>query len=287
MGTSSSYPGPKGVNPLLPPWADDADLRAPDQSQPLLPPPEPLRDPDAPVGTPDPSPLPPLSLPEIPWSVPKGSLSRAVNSGGNPRAALGGYVRASGGAGGAALRARSGRRTFTRAANFLGIASHSGFTGAARQTLGLVRLVGQDVQTILVDLASRLAPAGATNEEAAARSALLSTFATFAETLEAEGRGPDSLDHLDARAVESVLRGFVTNYVAERFLQELDLRIHQGRISLEDASEMFRSVKETIRATVAVDFSGIDVTTFDWESPAGRNRAERIFREAYSLIEGL
>jgi hypothetical protein len=185
------------------------------------------------------------------------------------------------------LRARSGRRTFAKTAIFLGIASRNGLTGAARQVLGLGRLVGQDIHTILLSLADRLAPVGATNEEAAARSALLTTFATFAEALEAEGGDPDSLDHLDSRAIESVLRDFVTNYVADRFLQELDLRIHQGRVSLEDASAVFRSIKETIRATVVVDFRGIDVTTLDWDGPDGRGRAERIFREAYSLIEDL
>lgn len=289
MGTSASYAGPKGTNPLLPPWADDGDSGAPQPPPPPLPssPPGPSPDPSAPGTTPTPPPSSPTPLPEIPWSVPKRSLSRAVNSGGNPRAALGRYVRASGGAGPAAQRARSGRRTFARTANFLGAASRSGFSGAAREVLGLVRLVGRDAHTILLDLASRLAPVGATNEEAAARAALLSTFATFAEGLEAPGGNVDSLDHLDAKAIESVLRDFVTGYVAERFLQELDLRIHRGRISVEDASDVFRGVKETIRATVAVDFRGIDVTTFDWESPGGRDRAERIFREAYSLIEDL
>lgn len=287
MGTSGSYGGPKGTNPLLPPWADDGDSGAPQQPAPVPVSPSPAPDPNGPPDMPAPPPPPPTSLPDIPWSIPKSSLSRAVNSGGSPRAALGRYVRASGGASGAALRARSARRTFARTAKFLGVASRSGFSGAARQALGLVRLVGRDVYTILLDLASRLAPAGATSEEAAARSALLATFATFAEALDALGGSIDSLDHLDASAIESVLRDFVTNYVAERFLQELDLRIHSGRISVEDASSFFRGVKETIGATVAVDFRGIDVTTFDWDSPGGRDRAERIFREAYSLIEDL
>ncbi len=288
MGTSGSYAGPKGTNPLLPPWADDGDSGAPQSATPQPPvPPDPAPDPNASPDTPDPPPLPPTSIPDIPWSIPKSSLSRAVNSGGSPRAALGRYVRASGGASAAALRARSGRRTFARTANFLGVASRSGLSGAARQALGLLRLVGRDVHTILLDLASRLAPVGATNEEATARSALLATFATFAEALVEQGGNIDSLDHLDAGSIKSVLRDFVTNYVAERFLQELDLRIHRGRISVEDASSVFRGVKETIRATVAVDFRGIDVTTFNWETPGGRELAERIFREAYSLIEDL
>lgn len=285
MGTSSSYAGPKGSNPLLPPWADDGDPDLPG-AQPLPASPLGPSDGSAPPAPPLPSPPPPTPLPQISWSVPKSSLSRAVNTGESPRAALGRYVRASGGASAAAQRARSGRRTLAKTANFLGIASRVGLAGAARQALGLTRLVGQDIQTILLDLASRLSPAGATIEEAAARSALLVTFVAFAETLEAQNLDA-AFDHLDARAIEFVLRDFVTNYVAERFLQELDLRIHRGRISVEEAGGVFREVKETIRATVAFDFRGINVTTFDWEGPNGRDCAERIFREAYNLIEDL
>ncbi|MEO6323474.1 MAG: hypothetical protein ABIQ65_02475 [Thermoanaerobaculia bacterium] len=223
----------------------------------------------------------------MPWSVPKSTLSRAVNTGAGPRGALGSYVRASGGGGAAAQRARSGRRTLAKAGTFLGLASRIGIAGAARQILGLTRLVGQDLHTILLDLASRIAPAGATNEDAVARSATLASFDAFADELKSQGLGPDALDHVDARAIESVLRDFVMNYISERFLQELDLRIHRGRISVEDASDVFRDVKDTIRATVTWDFRDVDLTTFDWEGPEGRARAERIFREAYSLIEEL
>jgi len=217
--------------------------------------------------------------------MPKGTFSRAVNSGLSPRSALGRYVRASGGARTAARRAYAGRRTFTRAATFLGLVSRGGLTYAAREALALAQLVGQDIHTVLLDVASRLAPVGATNEDAVARSAVLATFDAFADTL--AGQGIEALDHLDASAVESLLREYVTNYIAQRFLQELDLRIHRGRITVKDATAVFREVKDVIRATVAVDFRSVDVKTFDWESPGGRAMCEGIFREAYDLIEHL
>ena len=283
MGTSSSYGGPGGTNALLPPWADESGSDSggpptgPDQGLP----PQPL-----PVQPPD----EPEPVPEVPWRIPKSRVTRAAHAAEGRRVTLlrssfKGYVRASGGGGAAAQRARAGRRAFARSASFLSLASQVGFGGAARQIFGLQQLVGRDVHTVLVDIAGRVAPPGAMNEEAAARAATISAFSEFAEDLISQDRGLDALDHLDSPMIADVLRRVISNYVTERFLQELVIQVERSRISTADAEQMLSSVRDLIQETVRIDFRDIDVATFDWRGAAGRERVERIFREAYSLLE--
>src|SRR6266704_3835211 len=125
MGTSSSYSGPTGTTPLLPPWAEDPVA------------PRPLDGEGSSTAEPEPQGMD-IPLPHISWRVPKAALSRlasgvAIGLGAATLASLGrSYVQASGGARAAADSARAGRASSARLGGFLADGVRNGFQEAAR-----------------------------------------------------------------------------------------------------------------------------------------------------------
>lgn len=291
MGTSKSYPGPSGRNPLIPPGADEGgglpDVGSP-PTEPALPvvpgtPVQPTADRDAVPS--------PAAQPAIPWSVPKAALTRAANGrgagvGGGVGRALRDHVRAHGGPRQAVRRAQSGRESTASVAGFLGHVARSGFVEAAR-AIGLGHVIGRDATAVLSEVVDHLAPAGALLEEAAARRAVIDTFSELAREYDVRAAGVEALDRLDAAGVAAAVLRMVANYITERFKQLLVSRVERSSASLPAAERLLREVKSLIRAAVAYDFRGVDVVALDWRDTTGRAMVERIFTDAYNQLETL
>jgi hypothetical protein len=284
MGTSSSYGGPTGRNPLLPPWADSGDAGPNETAQGggngppdngSVPPTE-----ESPTPT-----VPPVTMPSVSWSGPKGIITRIANGNTSAsfRSASRSYVRAHGGSRTAARSSSSGRATTTKLGGFLAGVVRTGVTEAAR-TLGLRDLVGLDAQSLLAAFIDLLAPVGALIEEAIARKALIETMSELFERYDVETDGPEALDRMDENGMREVVVLSVTNYVNERFQQELVNCVERGSVSEREANELIDEAKDFIAGVVEIDLEGVDLVAFDWEGEEGRRFVENIYQTAYSLL---
>lgn len=294
MGTSSSYGGPSGRNPLLPPWASEPSGQP--SPSPPVPPPSINQDGTNPnpaqqgndgeqIQTPSVAPFR-LPIPSVSWRGPKGIVSRMANGGGGSwKSASRSYTRAHGGSGASARSASSGRAATGRLGGFLADVARGGVTEAARR-LGLRDLVGRDAQSLLAAFIDLLAPAGALLEEAVARMALIETLSELFDRFEVESKGISALDALDSDGVTEVVALSVSNYVNERFQQELVNCIERGAVSEEDANQLMDEAKDFITGIVALDIEGIDVLNFDWDGAEGKAFVESVFQSAYSLLGG-
>ncbi len=285
MGTSSSYPGPTGRNPLLPPWADEQPLPPPDET-----PDEGNEEPPAGDADDEPQDVAPQDGPALPdplvsWRAPKSTMTRWVR--GSGPASLGSvarsYMRASGGPRGASAASRQGRAATARIGGFLADGLRNGFAQAARN-LGLQDFVGRDAQFVLASFIDLLAPDGALREGAAARKAVIETMSELFGRFDVETNGLGALDSLDSAGMLELVEVSVTNYVNERFQQELVFRIEQGAISEGDANDLSAEVKGFIASVVRIDLGGIDPMALDWQGPRGTAFVERVYRAAYSLF---
>lgn len=284
MGTSSSYPGPTGPNPLLPPWADPIPPDEPPVSEPFDEPGEPNENnenPDSDVSSPDQNPV----KPPVSWSSPKRHVGRMADgkSTASPRSTARSYVRASGGARTAATAATSGRSTTSRLGGFFADAARIGFVEAARR-LGVGDLIGRDVQYVLASLVDLIAPDGALREEAAARKALIETMSDIFERFDVEDNGFESLDTIGVEGMAEIVELSVTNYINERMQQELVFRIEQGTLAEAEANSVCEELRDFISGIVKLDFKGVDLLTMDWNTD-GKRLIDNIYVTAYSLIE--
>lgn len=271
----------------MPPWADEQPLSPPGETPDEgneEPPPD---DADADSELQDAGPYDGTTLPEpaVSWRAPKSTMTRWVRSSGP--ASLGSvarsYVGASGGPRGASAASRQGRAATARIGGFLADGLRNGFARAARN-LGLQNFVGRDAQFVLASFIDLLAPVGALREDAAARKAVIETMSELFVGLDVEANGLDALDSLDPAGMLELVQISVTNYVNERFQQELVFRIEQGAISEREANDLSGEVKGFIAGIVRIDLGGIDPMALDWQGPQGTAFVERIYRAAYSLF---
>ena len=278
MGTSKSDPGPTGDMPLLPPWAPE-----------LPEPPEPpeddqddLLEPAAPQDLFDDTPR---------WTPPRKAMNRLAGSAsGGARArreaatAVGGVVRALGGARGATRRAVAGRETAGRLAAFFATAATEGVAGAVR-LFSLEAYLGAPVEVFLGALLDALAPDGGLTEDAVARAAAADTVDDLFDRLGVTSGGLEALDQLTSEVVGTALQLFIANYALRRALQTLSNRIEERAVTPERAVRVERLVREYVHDTVAFDIGGRDSATVDWRGAEGRALVTRVFEDAFALLE--
>lgn len=295
MGTSKSYGGPADISRLLPAWALPADAPpvAADPSQgggdPAVAPADPAARPPAAPGVASPAAAPaPTS-----WRSARTAIGKAVHGTGSGSSASGRrdyratgrrYVAARGGAKKAAQGAVAGRRATAALAGFLSSIPSSGFT-VALDKLGLADLAGQSVDAVLAAITNALSPQGATLEEAAARHATAETLADLYEKWGAQDGGLERLQDMTPDDVRGAVKESVSSYVFHRWALDLGAAIERGAVSAKQAVTMEREMRQYIRDTLVLELRGTDVLSVDWSGHAGRDLVEKIYQDAYALIE--
>jgi len=231
-----------------------------------------------------PSPAPPVATP---WKSARIAMTSFSRHGGAERARVAGqrYVRARGGSRAAASTASTGRSATANLGGFLSNVASSGFTEAARN-LGLTLLVGQSVTSVLNAILNVLAPPGASNEEAVARRATAEVLTELFERHAVEEQAIERLNSMSANDVAAATEKSVAAYIYQRWLLELGKKIEEGAYSDREAVRMEREVKEYVRHLVTIDLQGRNILTIDWNGVDGQQFCERIFQEAYALLEG-
>lgn len=282
MGTSNSNIGPKNHSPLLPPWAPEPPVTPPetsdaDDTQDDIPTDEVNNDvnkKDIPVF--DDLPKARRRLTAYTKNRNKQSFNNAISS----------YVKSYGGARKVSKTAISGIAAGGRFAGFLSDISRQGFNETLGN-LGLERYEGESLDFILAKIADVIAPSGATNEEAAAREAIIDALEYIYDTYELEDKELTALENLQKEDMESVLKEYVSSYIFNRWLHELGLKIEASATSTREIVEIEKEAQEYIREAVKLDFTQKDILKTNFNSNEGRQLMNNIFEEAYLLIEDL
>ena len=156
---------------------------------------------------------------------------------------------------------------------------------AAVRALGLTSFAGKSAAQVFAEIANLLAPSGATLEEAAARCALDDALFSLYERYDLEDGNLSRLDAMDADAIRDAIQATIDSYIFHRWLQELSDRIEANAISADQALQLEREVRSYVRDAVSLDLAGVDVLTMNWNSAAANGIVERIYQEAFSLLE--
>jgi hypothetical protein len=194
------------------------------------------------------------------------------------------YVRAHGGARAATTAAFSGRSAVSSLGTFLGSGLARGFSEAVR-SLGIDPFLGRSADALLVEIVDHLAPAGSTIEEAAAREAMVRSISEIFDQCDVSTDGVSGLDQLTPEDAQRVIQVTVANYIQQRILQDLFYRVEQTLIDVRRADQWCAEIREFVRALVVHDIGQLDLRRIEFASPAWRAIVNRLFLDAYSLIE--
>jgi len=306
MGTSKSYGGPGDTSRLLPSWAlpdaapgdgasagggaDAGGSATVPTNGPQQPPVTPDGDGTGPSVSPAPAEpaAPAFSGPvHHPWRAAKRSLGVALRGSGGQRdyrRAARDYVRARGGARRAAQAATSARGATARFAGFLSSLSSGGVDGAVRQ-LGLGSLAGRPAHDVLAAITNALAPQGATLADAASRQAIAETLAALWDARGVTEGGLDRLQSMTPDDIRAAITESVSAHIFYQWVLELGRAIERRAVSTNEAVTMEREMRQYIRDTLKLDLARTDVLLVDWRGQQGRQIVEKVFTEAYALIE--
>jgi hypothetical protein len=277
MGTSSSHDGPKDKKPLLPPWAlpaDDGPHNTPPADQ--------TADEPALPGNDQPQTVPPSS-----WQTAKSRMTRFAKAGGGRDGlakAGSAYVAAKGGARAATASSGQGKRITAGIGGFFSSVSLHGIQEAVA-SLGLATVVGEPAESVIAKIAEALAPAGATREEVAARKAVNDVLSNLYEKFIPDDGNLENLDSMTPDDVRDTVEDCVSAYIYHRWLEELGSRIERGAIDENLAVTLENQMQDYVKDSVSLEVTGINVLNFDWHGTAGQELIERVFEDAYSILE--
>jgi len=219
------------------------------------------------------------------WTRAKARMTNWARGGGGnddiARAALGAFVGALGGAAAAAANATGGVRAAAGLGDFLADVSRDGLD-ATLERYGLEDLAGGEPLEVLNEIASRVAGAGDSPEEAVARDAVLEVLGElFAD---ADTFADMNAIEVDADFVRDLLLRHLTEYIYRRVLHELGDRITDNVASPDEAARLERRIRAQIRDLVALDLSTFDPLDFDWQSASGQESIRDLLADAFLMV---
>lgn len=287
MGTSKSNIGPGNFTPLLPPWAPLPELESETGNE------------EAPLQTKNPSTDTEDSNQENVagsvfspntgnWTSARRKLSSYANNPNtrNLKRAAREYVKVSGGGGNAAKSAISGKRVATRFGTFINDVRSKGIQEAL-SNLGLTQYAGESTEFILAKVADMLAPPGGLSEESIARSALLETLGTICLKLDTDSQDVSLLEKLDAENMALVIIDYISNYIYQRWLQELGFTIEKKDVSESFLIKTEKEAKKLIYNSLKVETKAINLLKTNFSKGSGKRIIDNVFSQAYILIETL
>lgn len=287
MGTSASYGGPTGKNPLIPPWAE---IPGGESGDVVGQPEAAMQNPNANEDNPKNSPQDtgdPINLSSLTsWRNVKSGFTRFAK---NTHSDLSGghkitrnFVRAQGGSGNAATSSIKGRSAVQ---NIGGI-----FSGLAQQGSNFIykgfnfqECVGKKASELLDTFVNLVVDDNNDLESMIARKATVETFNKIFEILDVEEKGFDVLQNMTIDNIKLIFQTYLSEYILTNILQKVGQTLE--KIPAKDAYQKEKWIKNYIATKINLDLTNTDVLNIDWKSKQGKDLVQNIFTEAYKLIE--
>ena len=194
------------------------------------------------------------------------------------------YVAAKGGARTATASSGQGKRITAGVGGFFSSVSSQGIHEAIA-SLGLTTVVGEPAESVIAKIAEALSPPGATREDVAARKAVNDVLSGLYEKFILDDGNLENLNRMTTDDVRDAVENCVSSYIYHRWLEELGSRIEKGAIDERLAVTLENQMQDYVKETVSLEIAGVDVLNFDWHGTAGQELIERLFQDAYSILE--
>lgn len=261
MGTSSIYNGPNDKNPLLPEGFEE-DFNE-DQNY------ENLQEVNTSPGT---------------WKETKKAMSQYV-TGNSPSKGriLRNYIKASGGGRTASKNAVTGRNTMMQLGRFLSSISKEGFI----RTMEMLQIdfIGKNVGTLLSEVVNIICNNSSTKEDIIARTATLEALYQIYEYIEENDMEISCLDSIDDVLFHQIMNSYISSYIYERILNDLQRSFEAYAENNTDALEKEHEFKEYIQSSVEIKLNDIRLSKIDYYDEKIEDIVENVYTQCYQTLE--
>lgn len=279
MGTSSSGGGPIGRTPLLPSWAtEDGDIPEQNDDQ--------HQGADSSDNSEDNKEGETTTDYADNLRTAKGALTRIANGtkGASFNKAAKDYVRRIGGYKNATRASSTGISAGGNYLSFLGGVSNLGLNQVLRN-YDLADCIGKSSEEVFARIADKIAPAGTTNDEAIARTAIMIAFDRLCEKLIEKDQDISELDQLDETMLKETVIEFVSAYIFKKWVYEAGLALEKNDLSESEAIELENEMKGFVNQEVKSSIGKMEIKSLDLTGGEGKKVIQDIFDLAYSTLE--
>jgi len=261
MGTSSSFTGPTGRNPLLPDnYQADGTQSSPETQ---------VKD----------------TINIEKWRIAKANFSKYISgTSSNMDASSSSYVRAYGGGKSAGIQAIGGKSTAIKLGGFLSSISSSGFSETFKQ-LG-IDFEGKSTEEVLSALVEKLSSSQNTKEDAVATEALMDSIEVLYEECDMENSGLEELDDLNSDTFSIIMEKFIGSYIFHKYLKDLESRF-EDIVDSAKTIEMENDIKDYIFGKVEIALESHNLSGLNFTSEEVTKQIESIYSDCYEVIEGV
>ncbi|BAD66619.1 conserved hypothetical protein [Shouchella clausii KSM-K16] len=256
MGTSDIYDGPRD-NPLLPDgFEDEYEEYMNMENQDL----------------------------EGSWRETKKVISQYITGSINNRGrVLGNYVKALGGAKVSANRAVSGRSSNIRLGQFLsGIISEGIIKTLERLK---IEYSGKSAEALMSELVNVISPSSNTKEDIVAKNATIQALSQLYEYITENDMNINSIDNMNDDMFNEVMSSFVSNYIFEKMLNDLQSRFEKYAEDSQSVLEKEKELEEYIKESVNVKLNKITFNKLNYNDSSINSIINEIYIECYEVLE--
>ncbi len=274
MGTSSIYDGPNDKNPLLPEgfedeYTNDEDLETDNTDNEEDEEKDKKDDQESVHGS---------------WQETKKSMSQYITGNSSSKGRVSGnYVRAYGGSKAASNQAVSGRRATIQLGRFLSSIVQDGIY----KTLESLQIdyIGKSVETLLSEIVNLLSPNSNTKEDVVARNALIEVECKMYEFIIQNGMDLKSLDNMNAALFDEIMGSYVTAYIFERMLSDLQSRFEKYADNAQVALQKEQEFREFIQISVELRLNDIKLSRLNYQDKSIDRIIKDLYTECYRVLE--
>lgn len=273
MGTSSIYDGPNDKNPLLPEgfedeYTNDGNLETDNTDN------------EASEGKDKEDQEPVYGS----WQETKKSMSQYITGNSSNKGRVSGnYVRAYGGSVAASNQAVSGRRTTIQLGRFLSSIVQDGIY----KTLESLQIdyIGKSVETLLSEIVNLLSPNSNTKEDVVARNAMIEVECKMYELIIQNGMDLKSLDNMNVDLFDEIMSSYVTAYIFERMLSDLQSRFEKYADNAQVALQKEQEFREFIQISVEIRLNDVKLSRLNYQDKSIGRIIKDLYTECYRVLE--
>lgn len=280
MGTSSIYGGPTDKNPLLPEGFEDEYINDEDSDKS-----NPDHETEEEEGKPnDEEEKQKKELLNGSWQETKKAMSQYITGSSSSKGRVASnYVRATGGSKSASNQAVSGRRATIQLGRFLSSIAQDGIY----KTLENLHIdyIGKSVETLLSEIVNLISPNSNSKEDAVARNALIEVECKMYEFIVENGLEIESLDNMNEAIFDEIMSSYVTAYIFERMLSDLQSRFEKYADNAQVALQKEKEFREFIQISVELRLNDVKLSKLDYQDKSIDRLIRDLYTECYRVLE--
>lgn len=273
MGTSSIYGGPTDKNPLLPEGFEDDYLNDEDSEKSNY---------DHETDENEGQEKEPLNGGS--WQETKKAMSQYITGSSNSKGrVVSNYVRATGGSKVASNQAVSGRGSTIQLGRFLSSIVQNGIY----KTLENLQInhIGKSVETLLSEIVNSISPNSNSKEDAVARNALIEVECKMYEYIVENGLKIESLDSINEAMFNEIMSSYITAYIFERMLSDLQSRFEKYADNAQTALQKEKEFREYIQISVELMLNDVRLSKLDYQDKSIDRIIRDLYTECYRVLE--